>query len=227
MNQSIDYKLINEIRKRISKDIDWVSSLDYHGFRMDKTHSQEEENELITRHNERVIDLFKDYIDSDIIKTCFDCWKGECFIALGKDHNRLIKSFGGWCSEDIIYWLILNGTKESMKKAFDEIDWEEIPSYEETLKEDFNNRKEISRIILSQQRYEVLKRQKWKCNECGIYLKYNNHSNFGEEVAHIDHIFPFSQRKNYFNGEKNINELSNLQALCPKCNLKKGKKQIQ
>jgi len=87
-------------------------------------------------------------------------------------------------------------------------------------------KKENYRNITKKQRYEVLKRQDWKCNICGIKLKYGINSPWEGEIAHIDHIFPYSRRKEYFNGKININELSNLQALCPKCNLKKGDKEV-
>ena len=85
----------------------------------------------------------------------------------------------------------------------------------------------LSRIISRSQRYQVLKRQNWNCNQCGCKLKYSQENPFPGEVAHIDHIYPYSKRKSYFNREENINELSNLQALCPICNLSKGKKEIQ
>jgi len=76
-------------------------------------------------------------------------------------------------------------------------------------------------------RYKILTRQNWKCNICGQKLKYKKNSPWGGEVAHIDHIHPFTKKSTYPNGEANINEPTNLQALCPDCNLKKGKKEIQ
>ena len=82
------------------------------------------------------------------------------------------------------------------------------------------------RIIDKKTRYEVLKRQKWICNMCGEKLKYGKNSAWVGEVAHIDHIHPYSERYSYPNGPENINELENLQALCPKCNLSKNKKRI-
>ena len=84
----------------------------------------------------------------------------------------------------------------------------------------------VYRVIKKQDRYEVLKRQKWRCNNCNELLKMSKHSEWDGEVAHIDHIHPYSKKESYTNGEENINELSNLQALCPKCNLSKGKKKI-
>ena len=218
MSQYMNPDLMNEIKRRISKDLKWISTNDYHGFRMNKTHSQDEENKLITTHNEKVIDLFKDHLESVLIKNCFDCWKGECFFAIDKNYNNLIKSFGGWCSEDIIRWLIEYGKEQFWEKI-----QEDIPKAEKKIQE----RENIFRIITYEQRYDILKRQKWRCNQCGTRLKYKSNSQFGKEVAHIDHIFPFSDRKNYPNGIENINELSNLQALCPNCNLKKGKKKTQ
>jgi len=84
----------------------------------------------------------------------------------------------------------------------------------------------IGRVITPQQRYEVLKRQTWKCNICTTQLKYKKTSPWEGETAHIDHIHPYSKRDSYPNGKENINELENLQALCPKCNLSKNKKEI-
>lgn len=76
------------------------------------------------------------------------------------------------------------------------------------------NRRNIPKSI----RYAVLKRQYWKCNICSCKLKYSSNSKFEGAVAHIDHIEPFKNRKE---GES-IHMLSNLQALCPNCNLVKS-----
>jgi len=75
-----------------------------------------------------------------------------------------------------------------------------------------------SRYISKQTRYEVLQRQGWKCNTCGKKLNYDRYKTLPGEVAYIDHIHPFSEWESY-NGD--INESSNLQALCCKCNGKK------
>lgn len=80
-----------------------------------------------------------------------------------------------------------------------------------------------ARIITKKDRYDVLHRQKWRCNSCHVKLKYSISSSWEGEVAHIDHIYPYSERWSYPNGVENINELANLQALCPKCNLQKWK----
>ena len=82
------------------------------------------------------------------------------------------------------------------------------------------------RIITSDERYTILREQKWSCNICGKKLKFNKNSPFGEEVAHIDHIHPFSKRLTYAFGFERINERSNLQALCATCNLNKSEKEI-
>ncbi len=120
----------------------------------------------------------------------------------GFDNQRYYEeeNFSGWSTDDIVFWLIQNKP------------W---------IKEE-----EVSRVISKEKRYLVLKRQKWCCNICSERLKYNSDSDWKGEIAHIDHIHPFTKRKSYPNGIKNINELSNLQALCPDCNLKKGKKEI-
>ena len=90
----------------------------------------------------------------------------------------------------------------------------------------FEDDYEISRVISKDLRHEILKRQKWRCNFCNISLKFSKDSSWEGEVAHIDHIHPFTKKETYSNGINNINESSNLQALCPECNLKKGKKKI-
>lgn len=81
-----------------------------------------------------------------------------------------------------------------------------------------------SRIIPREKRYEVLRRQKWNCNQCGCKLKYSKESKWEGKIAHIDHIWPYSKKEEYPRGEILINELENLQGLCPQCNLKKSNK---
>jgi hypothetical protein len=196
-------ELIDEIRKRIGKENE--DSMNYNGFDMSKTHDQEEENERIDKHNKEILNLFSDF---GIEKTRLDCWKGTMFIRDCYLEDEYM--FGGWTTEDIILFLINH-------KSINDIE------NKNNLLED---KVEISRIITKELRYEVLKRQKWRCNQCGCILKYSKDSSWSGEVAHIDHIFPFSKRKEYSNGEENINESSNLQALCPKCNEKKGKREI-
>jgi 5-methylcytosine-specific restriction endonuclease McrA len=96
---------------------------------------------------------------------------------------------------------------------------ESCPNYR---KSDYVYHKEIpSRYISKSTRYEILKRQKWCCNICGIHLKYSENHSYGDVVAHIDHIHPFSQWESY---DGDINEPSNLEALCPECNMKKYSK---
>jgi hypothetical protein len=80
------------------------------------------------------------------------------------------------------------------------------------------------RVISSGKRYEVCKRQKWKCNICGSRLKFHEDSEWDGNLCHIDHIHPYSDAENYSRGPENINESINLQALCEKCNWKKGKR---
>lgn len=84
------------------------------------------------------------------------------------------------------------------------------------------NKAKPTRYISRTDRYAVLKRQKWKCNDCGKSLKYNDNSGWDGELAHIDHIHPFSKWETY---DGDINEVSNLQALCSKCNKEKYNKQ--
>lgn len=84
----------------------------------------------------------------------------------------------------------------------------------------------LSRYISRDKRYSVCKRQGWKCNFCNTKLKWDKNSTWDGEIAHVDHIHPYSKRATYQNGEININEDANIQALCPSCNLSKSKKEI-
>jgi transcription elongation factor Elf1 len=81
----------------------------------------------------------------------------------------------------------------------------------------------VREYIEKSTRYKILKRQNFKCAHCGKKLKYNIHSAFGEEVAHIDHIHPVSKQDTYEKGY--IGRLDNMQALCPSCNISKGNKE--
>lgn len=65
-----------------------------------------------------------------------------------------------------------------------------------------NHRTQITKSI----RHEVLKRDGYKCKECGTTQK--------ESTLHIDHITPVS--------EGGTDELSNFQTLCSTCNLSKS-----
>ena len=71
------------------------------------------------------------------------------------------------------------------------------------------------------ERYTILKKAKWRCAICGIKLKYSKQHQFGEVVAHMDHIHPVSKAESY---PGYIHELKNFQVLCPRCNLMKGNK---
>ena len=214
-NLNIINKFIDE---RIGKGTDYI------GFDMSKTHSQEEENERIIKHNKNIINKFDDVMNDHIVGW-FDCWKGTCFFGeLNSDDLRRgakpIKEFDGWSSRDILIWLINEGQwimKDILSNRL---------ALEEVVNKETNNPKEIYRIITKAERYSVLKRQKWRCNFCNKLLKFNKDSSWGEVIAHIDHIHPFSKKDSYKNGAENINKLTNLQALCPKCNLQKGGKEI-
>jgi len=173
----------------------------YIGLDMSKTHSQEETNKKIDEYNKRI--LREVGIRENIIED-FDCWKGNCFLKSNENNCN----WGGWTTQEILEELLILSTAKNEYEKMEKI-------------------KNISRIINLNDRYEILKRQKWRCNICATRLKFDKNSRWEGEIAHIDHIFPYSKRKNYSNGEENINELSNLQALCPNCNLKKGGKFLQ
>ena len=71
------------------------------------------------------------------------------------------------------------------------------------------NRKSTSRTISDKLRYQVLKRDCFKCCACGA----SPAKEVGVEL-HVDHIIPWSK-----GGETT---LDNLQTLCSHCNLGKG-----
>lgn len=213
--------LINEIRSRLgySGELpDDLSDFKYLGFDMHKTTTEDKD---IENHNNEIIDLFKEYLPVELIKEHFDCWKGSCFLVKEEKYNpyewksldKIIIDFAGWTTEEIIHWLITE--KESYL-------FEITPKYFMGDEE-----QDEERVITKEMRYEICRRQKWRCNSCGERLKYSKNSDWEGKVAHIDHIHPFSKRKSYQNGREKINELSNLQALCPDCNFKKKDKEIE
>lgn len=91
---------------------------------------------------------------------------------------------------------------------------------------EYSEEESKGRYVSREERYGVLKRQGWCCNVCGCKLKYSKEQLWVGEVAHIDHIHPYSKRESYPKGVGSINESLNLQAFCPSCNLSKGKKEI-
>lgn len=93
-----------------------------------------------------------------------------------------------------------------------------------------NISKDIKRKIDKKTRYQVFKNHFFKCATCSKKLYYSeNHSskyNNEGEIGQVDHIHPYSKRDSYFKGADKINEIDNLQLLCPSCNLKKYDKVI-
>ncbi len=76
-------------------------------------------------------------------------------------------------------------------------------------KKAINNTSDNSRKISDRLRYQVLKRDNFKCCACGA-----SPAKEPSVELHIDHIIPWSK------GGKT--EINNLQTLCSKCNLGKG-----
>jgi len=172
-----------------------------------------EDSEDVKEENLLLLCRFEEFFETDIklISKHLNFWKG-----CGDFTNYIgtkIEDFSGWSSAKIITWLIENA----------DLFLKPIPNKIIT--------KKIivipPRVIDSKIRYEVLKRQSWKCNQCGETLKFKKTSSWEGEVAHIDHIHPYSKAESYKNGVQRINEIENLQGLCPKCNLTKGKKEVQ
>ena len=80
------------------------------------------------------------------------------------------------------------------------------PNCQSAVKRAIKNR---SRVISDKMRYQVLKRDHFKCCACGA-----SPSKDASVELHIDHIIPWSR-----GGETT---LENLQTLCSRCNLGKG-----
>lgn len=75
---------------------------------------------------------------------------------------------------------------------------------------------DVARFIPAHARFLILKRQKWRCSACGCPLKFSAKSKWDGENAEFAHVFPYARRAEYQRGPAYINELSNLEALCPK-----------
>lgn len=197
---SLEKNILEIVNKRLNykfkdKKDPYSFESDYIGLHFDEDGYDDLKHFNYNLIKEHFSDFFSEW-DLGIIKKSLWSHKGYmCFF--NKDRSVEIETFGGWTSNEIIKWLIIN----------------------------YGNIN-IERVILKDARYNVIKRQKWKCNFCQAVLKFNSNSDWKGEVAHIDHIHPFSKRFTYQNGFNNINEESNLQALCPTCNLKKSHKEI-
>lgn len=81
--------------------------------------------------------------------------------------------------------------------------WRNGKKYDETSKRE-------RKYLTDKMRYDVLKRDNFKCQKCGITVK-------DGAKLHVDHIVPVSK------GGKTT--LSNLQTLCDRCNLGKSNKE--
>jgi len=159
-----------------------------------------------------------------------------------EDHDERIYTFVNSLSDEEreeLSWAnerkgsLMLGWKRKIPERFKELVGVEVEGdfwgiYEQTIEHSNITEEiiEIARIVSIEDRYKILKRQKWRCNFCNTRLKFSQNSDWNGEIAHIDHIHPYSKRFNYQNGIESINETENLQALCPKCNLKKGKKEV-
>lgn len=225
--------LINEIRSRIKNE---KSPLGYEGFDMSGD-GFERNNKLIKKFDDLCFNEYdslerKMYYNEEIFVPIF--WKGCGTINVINKKNTYYfddTCYFNWTTEEILLDIILlnnpklrnklniipHNLKVSIRKK-EELELELSILEEET--------KKVFRIVDKKTRYKVLNRQKWLCNSCHCKLKFSKDSNWDGEVAHIDHIHPFSKKHLYVNGAQNINEESNLQGLCPKCNLLKGKKEM-
>lgn len=83
------------------------------------------------------------------------------------------------------------------------------PACRAQIKKNVKPRAKTSRVISDKLRYQVLKRDCFKCCACGA-----SPAKDASVELHIDHIVPWSK-----GGETT---LDNLQTLCSRCNLGKG-----
>jgi HNH endonuclease/Homing endonuclease associated repeat len=115
-------------------------------------------------------------------------------------NSRYLKKFGNWYETCLKFLAWKSGvpTKEI-----------EQESKEPLLIEDTVNKHKTPRAISLSLRYQVLKRDNFKCVRCGRTPA----KDIGVEL-HIDHKIPYSK------GGKT--ELENLQTMCSDCNLGKG-----
>lgn len=81
-------------------------------------------------------------------------------------------------------------------------EWQKGNKYEETKKQE-------RKIMNDDIRYNVLKRDNYTCQLCGLTVK-------DGAKLHVDHIIPVSK------GGKTV--MSNLQTLCDRCNIGKSNK---
>ena len=225
-----------EIHNRIAKPIDQCSpeeiehdqtyyGIDMRGFTDDN--ARRETAHLCKQKNYRLIkesfpeELSELTIDNFWLQT----WKGGVYWVepqknWGLALDKIIHDMSGWETWQIINWILTN------KQHWHPSNKKNVQPENSIEKEHIKTEQTICRNITKQQRYEVLKRQKWCCNICNKRLKYGQNSGWEGEVAHIDHVHPYTQRNTYINGEDKINEDQNLQGLCPGCNLKKSGKMI-
>ena len=153
------------------------------------------------------------YTQHPDIKWCVD----KHILYIGKDAKRYLRRAGHHGGTIIFFFAKNRYIKEGW--GLDYIaPHEMVKIYNHFIAEE-----KVTRCISKSMRYQILRDQHWECNECSIRLKFDINSKFPGEVAHIDHIHPFAMRGTYQNGESNINERSNLQALCPSCNNQKRK----
>ncbi len=208
-------------KKNVYGEYSQYDGLDFSGYGEGDDRSNEGNLECRLKNYNIIKNKFSDYIPSLTIDN-FKLWSWKGSMWWGDQHNweNTFQDFTAWSTDAIIAWIILN--KPHQIRMMEELGDEDERC--NRLYDKYSN--EVCRKITRQDRYEVLKRQKWRCNICGGILRFNIDSQWSGEVAHIDHIHPNTERLTYPNGEENINELENLQGLCPKCNLGKSNKKI-
>ncbi|MDO8664098.1 MAG: HNH endonuclease [Candidatus Liptonbacteria bacterium] len=146
---------------------------------------------------------------NDLLKNLDEVWKKLGRQPRAKDmkqplspisHSAYLKEFGNWYETCLQFLAWKSGVSAK------EIEQE---SKEPILVDDEATKRKTPRAISLSLRYQVLKRDNFKCVRCGRTPA----SNPGIEL-HIDHKLPYSK-----NGET---ELDNLQTMCSECNLGKS-----
>ena len=119
-------------------------------------------------------------------------------------NSRYLREFGNWYATCLHFLAWKSGLSAK------EIEQE---SKEPIIVEDETDKNKTPRAISLSLRYEVLKRDNFKCVKCGR----SPATEVGVEL-HIDHKVPYSK-----DGKT---ELSNLQTTCSDCNLGKGNRHL-
>lgn len=162
-----------------------------------------DDNIICQNHNKSIIENHKEHFkprNFQAIKNNFHSHEGMFFFAKYPDSIDYSVNYSGETTEEIINDLIIN--QDEIFEYLVRVGVITTPK----------------RIIPNSLRYNICKRQNWKCNNCGIDLSFSKNHKYSDNVAQIDHIHPFCKYLTYWKGAEHINDPDNLQALCKECN---------